>query len=388
MPIIDPSISDPCSILNTTDFPKLWDTTYTYSDIANDGVPASYQTAIIGIASGRNLLKASSMGSTTTLGTSPGGLMDFLRGAPQGSGVASGIDFKQFKNIVLKKDNANVSIVDTYFTHPYTYSGGPGSTSQDFANVVSKLINDGHLLSQNQLFNPDHFAPQAAANPPVPGSECLIYLYELSQSGQYTLTDEQIDKMVTYECKNLKFFGAFLAEYCFYNSRYEYLLTQYFTIYSQQAGSGTGAFNPATNPADLTELFTGRGTGESEYATTTISQSDYLKGLTYQMACLNTRLTDLRSLLGAITALYSQVYSSIQQAVNDGRINGSNTYLTQQIQSLSASAANSQTYMQQQDFHKGVMEYNLEKNRYSNILLGLYAFLNIAAVAMVIHMNR
>ena len=388
MPIIDPSIIDPCSILNTTDFPKLWGSNYSYSDIATNGVTASYKTAIASIPSGTNMLKSSSMTPTTTLGTSPGELMDFLRGAPQGSGYASGIDFKQFKNIVMKKNNANASIVDDYFAKPYTYSSGPGSSPQDYPSIVTTLVTQGQLISQTQLFTPDHFTPQATANPPTPGSECLIYLYELSQNGNYTLTDEQIERMVTYECMNLKFFGAFLAEYCFYNSRYEYLLAQYFTVYNQQSGSGSGAFNPASNPPDLHNLFTGTGTGESEYSSSTISQSDYLKGLTYQMACLNTRLTDLRSLLSAITAYYSQVYASIQQAVNNGVINGSNTYLTKQIQALSESAENSQKYMQQQDFHKGIMEYNLEKNRYSNILLGLYAFLNIAAVAMVIHMNR
>jgi hypothetical protein len=34
------------------------------------------------------------------------------------------------------------------------------------------------------------------------------------------------------------------------------------------------------------------------------------------------------------------------------------------------------------------MEYNSEKNRYSNILLGLYAFLNIAALATVFQLAR
>jgi hypothetical protein len=44
--------------------------------------------------------------------------------------------------------------------------------------------------------------------------------------------------------------------------------------------------------------------------------------------------------------------------------------------------------MTERDFHHGVMEYNAEKNRYSNILLGLYAFLNISAVAMIIQLSR
>ena len=35
------------------------------------------------------------------------------------------------------------------------------------------------------------------------------------------------------------------------------------------------------------------------------------------------------------------------------------------------------------DFAKGVMEYNQEKNRYASVLLGLYAILNVTALAMI-----
>ena len=47
-----------------------------------------------------------------------------------------------------------------------------------------------------------------------------------------------------------------------------------------------------------------------------------------------------------------------------------------------------QKYMTETEFQQGAMEYNSEKNRYANVLLSLYAFLNIAAVAMIVQLSR
>jgi hypothetical protein len=74
--------------------------------------------------------------------------------------------------------------------------------------------------------------------------------------------------------------------------------------------------------------------------------------------------------------------------LNDASLVGSNSELTKTIKSLQMSAADSSSYLSQTEFTKSVMEYNSEKNRYSNILLGLYAFLNIAALATVFQLAR
>jgi hypothetical protein len=39
-------------------------------------------------------------------------------------------------------------------------------------------------------------------------------------------------------------------------------------------------------------------------------------------------------------------------------------------------------------FRQGIMEYTSEKNRYSNILLGIYAFLNIAVIAVIFNIKE
>ena len=66
---------------------------------------------------------------------------------------------------------------------------------------------------------------------------------------------------------------------------------------------------------------------------------------------------------------------------------GSNEKLSEKLVALNKSASRVNNYLTERDFHEAAMEYNATKNRYSNVLLGLYAFLNISAVAMIIHIN-
>jgi hypothetical protein len=183
-----------------------------------------------------------------------------------------------------------------------------------------------------------------------------------------------------------------MAEYCFYRTRYDWLLNQYFTVSAlKTAANGGAGATLYTSPSAGSPVYQLFGTGNALPATSTASnltQSDYLTGLAYQMACLNTRMTDMRNLLAAINTYYNGVFTLIQTNINSGDVPGGNAALTATIASLQGSADTANKYLTQQDFSKKVMEYNSEKNRYSNILLGLYAFLNIAALATVFHLAR
>jgi hypothetical protein len=145
-------------------------------------------------------------------------------------------------------------------------------------------------------------------------------------------------------------------------------------------GTGSAAF----------QLFTGTGVGENQYTLVNgaLTQQDYLKGLAYHMACLNTRMTDLRRLLAQINTYYAGIFTTIQTQINDGSLIGSNSDLTRKITALNTSSKEANKYLTQAEFSRGVMDYNLEKNRNSNILLGLYAFLNISALAMIFQLSR
>ena len=420
MPALDDTLGDPCSLLNTRDYPSLWiadrNASTNTSDatilpmIAQNGKPVTYLSAVTaGMTAGGGsapMLAAPLQPSSTF------SLIQFLSGGGITSVQNGGTDFTKLQNIILTTGQAPETIVDTYIVTKmgkvYTYSttDAPIMLPADFwtasdmnpttgaivptpASLLGMLLSNGYLLQQAELFNPSEFAPNAPL--PPSGTESLVYLYQLSQKPGYTLSNIQASRIMVLEAKNLRFFGAFLAEYCFYRTRYEWLLQKYFAIYKKQAtGIAASSYNaPVVGSPIFATLFNGQGTDDNQFTSASaLSQTDYLKGLTYQLACLNTRMTDLRMLLGNISSYYENVMNQIQNTVNSQTLPGSNTDLTNKILALNESAKEAQTYMSERDFHQGVMEYNSEKIRYSNILLGLYAFLNISAVAMIIQLSR
>uniref|UniRef100_A0A6C0KLX7 Uncharacterized protein n=1 Tax=viral metagenome TaxID=1070528 RepID=A0A6C0KLX7_9ZZZZ len=434
MPALQDTLGDPCSLLNTASYPSLWisdkNASSTNSDatvfplIASRGLPVTYLSAILG---GMNTTGGTSTMLKTLEPNSESSLVQFLSGGGITSIANGGADFTQFQNIVLYQMSSAPTktaatpltqsvpvpetIVDTYIVtalgKKYTYSTTdmPIMQPTDFwapsditpeggivtspKSLLGMLLGKGYLLQQKELFNPSEFTPNAPL--PPPGTESLVYLYQLSQKPGYTLTKEQANRVMVLEAKNLRFFGAFLAEYCYYRTRYEWLLQKYFAVYKQQSkpGSSSAYIPPVAGSPVFTSLFNGQGTGDNQYTSSTaLSQTDYLKGITYHLACLNTRMTDLRMLLGTISNYYENVLNQIQMTVNSQDMPGSNKDLVNKIIALNESADKAQDYMTERDFHQGIMEYNAEKNRYSNILLGLYAFLNISAVAVILQLSR
>ena len=438
MAALDPT-TDPTSLLNSDAYPTVWipsgaALTTALPLICVKGVPVPYSitmsAAVTNPGLQQKMLKAPMAASTYSL-------IQFLSGggaaaAPPGPTN----DFTQLGNVILGTATAPKGIIDTYIvgssgsgtgsasTSPssvgstfslnkrgaYTYStsdapiisstdlwspsdeDASGNLIESPKSVLGFILKHHELIRQTELFQPAEFIPNA--NVP-PGGESLVYLYRLSQQANNNLTPQQIQRKYTLETKNLRFFGAWMAEYAYYRSRYDWLLKHYFTIYSKQAtGASANAYSSPSVGDPVFQLFTGIGTGETQYvdgsATTPpgppLSQADYLKGLMYQMACLNTRMTDMRALLGQISAYYNGVFQAIQAAINDGSVTGSNADLINKINALNDSAAKAQEYLHDRDFHQGVMEYNSSKNTYANILLGLYAFLNISAVAVILHM--
>jgi len=423
MPAVEnKSTVDQCEKLNRTTFPTLWfDTAASDATaiplIAAGGVLNTFSSAISQLSQTQldaNILLNPSMTSTFTL-------EQFLSGG--GVASASG-NFRKLGNVLLSvgvaqgtSSSSYQSIVDNYFvpklgSTPYTFSttSNPKLTGEmlwatsdrtalnngsSTVSILGTLITNGLLLSEKEVYNPNDFDPRLAL--PPADTESLMYLQSIASSTPgatsttaggtttITITQEQEARRTTLESRNLRFFGAWLAEYCYYRSRYNWLLKKYFEIYTTQPYSPP---NLTTN-STLSKLFAGQGSGPNQYTSANpLSQSDYLRCLVYHMACLNTRMVDMRLLLGKISEYYSDVQTTIQAVVNSDTTLGSNKDLTSKLTILNDSAANVQKYITERDFRQGVMDYNLEKNRYANILLGLYAFLNILAVAVIVQINQ
>ena len=431
MPALENNSSvDQCDKLNRTSFPTLWFNISTPDAtaiplIANQGVLNSFSSALALLTPAQldtNMLLNPSMSSTFSL-------EKFLSGG--GVTSASG-NFTKLANVLLYSDPTGAymtangapsrsyhSIVDTYFVEkikptPYTYSTSSNPkltasmlwlTSDKIAlqngstptSILGTLIGNRFLLSEKEVYNPSDFDPNLAV--PPANTESLMYLQSIANYNSAsesttaggttttTITKDQQNRRTTLEARNLRFFGAWLAEYCYYRSRYNWLLKKYFQIYTTQPYVPP---NITTN-STLAKLFAGAGSGPNQYTDATkaaLPQSEYLRCLVYHLACLNTRMVDMRFLLGKISEYYSDVQTTIQAAVNSDTTLGSNKDLTDKLTILNDSAANVQNYITERDFRQGVMDYNLEKNRYANILLGLYAFLNILAVAVIVQINQ
>lgn len=416
------STVDQCDKLNKNSFPNLWfdsaspDVTAIPLIVA-DGVLNTFSSAISQLSSTQ--LDANILLNPST--TSTFSLEQFLSGG--GVTRASG-NFSKLGNVLLyttmsqgSSGKSFQSLVDNYFvpkmgSTPYTYSttSNPKLTATMMwatsdrealnnggspTSILGTLIANRLMLSEREVYNPSDFDPNLAL--PPANTESLMYLQSIANSSpgatsttasgntKIEITEDQNARRTTLEARNLRFFGAWLAEYCYYRSRYNWLMKKYFEIYTTQPYAPP---NLTTN-STLAKLFAGQGPGPNQYEKANpLSQADYLRCLVYHLACLNTRMVDMRLLLGKISEYYSDVQTTIQAAVNSDRTLGSNKDLVNKITILNDSAANVQKYITERDFRQGVMDYNMEKNRYANILLSLYAFLNILAVAVIVQIKQ
>lgn len=425
MPAVDNSSNtvNQCSKLNKTSFPTLWFDTSTQinqgssasSDstrgplTATNGVPKTFKSSIQALTPTQingNILEVPESSSAYSL-------LKFL----SGGSVTGGVDYKLLTNVLLYDGvigtgvRAYKSIVDDYFvprlgSTPYTYSTSQRTlitssmmwapsdknilkTGGQPTSILGKIIASGFLLKETDIFKESDF--DSTQPLPVAETETLMYLQSIGNTnnnarGITAITTQQIARRTTLEARNPRFFGAWLAEYCYYRSRYNWVMNKFYEIYTKIPYDPP---NITTHP--LSVLFAGSGSGPNQYTDATkerLPQSEFLRCLIYHMACLNTRMVDMRFLLGKMSEYYSEVQTVIQNAVNDEKIIGSNDDLTNKINGLNDSASKVQNYITERDFRQGVMNYNLEKNRYANILLGLYAFLNILAVAVIVQIKQ
>jgi hypothetical protein len=362
---------DPASHLNrsaSTGYPTLWPST----------LPASSSTAW-----------TSSAGTLTTfLGVVRAGGFDLTKNvlaSPDTSSSARLIKFlssagtSKLSEVLLKNGSgAYESIVDTFITGAapkgqavtsYTFTT---SSTLNLPAIVTSIVSSEYLLSSAELYEPTQFGDGVTS--PVTGSESLVYLYSLQNNNKITPT--QTERLQALEAKNLRFFAAFLCEYCFYKTRYDLLLANFFDIYATPVASFS-SFGSSSFIWSLASSPSGQ-----------IDQNNSLQIIAYHLACLNTRMTDMRGILAQINTFYSGVFTTLDTRLNDASLPGSNSNLQSTIIQLQASANDANGYVAQKDFQKAAMEYNSEKNRYANIMLSLYAFLNIAALATVFQLAR
>ena len=366
---------DPCSKLNGTSYPELWlPSSASDSDafplISNSGNTANLLSSFTTTVQNKNLNLLASPESNSTFR-----LMKFMSGAGT-AGTTS-----QLNGFMMKKGTAYQTIVDSYFTkvksnYPISYGATGGLTDGELNTVLTNLLTDGRLVTESEMISQEQLN-QADPNKVTPGTETLLYLSKISLTAPLSAAQQQ--RKETLETKNLSFYTAFLIEYCFYRTRYQWLLKKYFNVYA----TATDKYTYPNAGAPPFSLFSGQGQAPNQYSSLPLTQPDYLKGMAYHLAILNTRLTDMRRLLSAVNTYYTGVFTKIQTTINSSSLIGSNVDLENSLNALKASSNEAKQYLTEAQFKEGAMKYTMEKNKYTSILLALYAVLNIGALAMI-----
>jgi hypothetical protein len=192
-----------------------------------------------------------------------------------------------------------------------------------------------------------------------------------------TAVQNQIDFL---QKKNMMFYAYFVYEYCYYNTMYNTLLTNYFAEYS----STTTVTAFSANVSYLRDSSGGRCTA----AATPDAQTKRLDGIVTVLARVNSRLTDMRNLLFEIQNYYSGALQQLQLTLNGNSGIGSDSDAETKVTALKNQFPGVEQAKDDSTFRQGIMEYTSEKNRYSNILLGIYAFLNIAIIAVIFNIKE
>ena len=400
---LDPS-SVPCNLLNSAAFPSIW-LSPTRVDIAAyyDIVDSTRVGTVISSPAQAIRPYSTALNTETTAGDSnskPISSQSTILTSSTNSQYRlvkylTESDSNTLGEVVLRKNGTIVTVIDSILrtlgltNATYKYNSPP-LTPANINTIISEFNTDTLLLSTNKIYNPSQFDASGNLATVTRGTESLVYLNILGDSkdlSKITNGDTNLQTAkTTLENTNMRFFAAFLCEYCYYSTRYNWLLEKYFTIYSMPATSSgaNGAYQPSSTEyvAAASILF---GQGYPLPATSTVAslkQADYLAGLAYQLANLNRRMKDMNAILAAINTQYATLMTTMQNAPIG------KTELQDAIVALNTSSKTSASYLQAEDFSKAAMEYNLEKNRSANIMLGLYAFLNIAALAAVLQLAR
>lgn len=314
---------------------------------------------------------------------SSGSLVDFSITQPYTSASTATIPnnnfvtfFSSYKKPTALANGAQ-SIVKGYLGYPMRspdYRTSPLSQA-NLASVVQAMIAGGDICSSVDIYNTNAYTSSTAL-----GGISLATLYLTLAKESLTDADKanihaQINLL---QNKNMKFYSFFVYEYCYYHTMYNTLLAQYFLEYSSPSN---------TSMANIAALVTSSGTAV-QTAATAAGQASRLDAIANLMARVNSRLTDMRQLLIAMQIYYSSALTSFQAILADASKAGSDRNVEASILALKNQYPEIRSIQDESVFRKGIMEYTSEKNRYSNVLLGIYAFLNIAAIAVIFNIRE
>lgn len=288
--------------------------------------------------------------------------------------ISKSTHFPTGKPVLLSR---KTSIVSGYLGYPIgtsTTDFRAVGSFPDLTQVVSAIIAAGDLCSSTDIYSTTVYTGANAAN------VSLTTLYKTLAASNINVNDaatirNQID---IYQNKNKMFYSFFVFEYCYYNTMYNALLQQYFNEYTN--------VTPTSRLPNINYLRDSTGT-QVTMASTQSAQSSRLDAIVINLARVNSRLTEMRNLLSAIQNYYSDSLQQLQATLNNANNQGSDAHAEAKVTFLKNQFPNLEKARDESEIRKGIMDYTSEKNRYSNILLGIYAFLNIAVIGIIFNIR-
>ena len=257
----------------------------------------------------------------------------------------------------------------TYATDFYTY--GTARPFRSLAAKVTEIITAGDLCASNDIYNPTVYS----ANTPIQNLSLTTLYQTLATSNlDASIVTSMRNRIDLLQNKNNMFYSFFVYEYCYYNTMYNTILSQYFSEYTSTSPSG--------RLPNMDLLKNSAGTVCS-LAANSNDQAIRLDALSLLLARVNSRLTDMRNLLSAIQNYYSGSLQSMQTTLNTAALLGSDMHAQDKVVLLRDQSIKVKQAKDESTFREEILEYTSEKNRYSNILLGIYAFLNIAIIGVI-----
>jgi len=268
--------------------------------------------------------------------------------------------------------NGGSSIVKSYLGYPLAstdYRTTPLSTTQ-WQSIVETIVSSGDLCATTDIYNTNVYVNSTQ----LTGISLTTLYITLSKEDLTSSDKKNIHAQINVlQNKNMLFFIFFVYEYCYYRSMYNTMLTQYFLEYSTIA-------NPSLPNIPYLKTSTGIS---SLTSADSAGQASRLDGIVNIMARLNSRLVDMRRLLTAIQMYYGNAIANYQNILADYNHAGSDAYIENKIVALRSDEVDLTQLQDQSKFREAVMDYTKQKNRYSGLLLGVYTFLNIAAIAVI-----
>jgi len=267
--------------------------------------------------------------------------------------------------------NGASSIVKSYLGYPLgspDYRATPLAATQ-WQTIVETIVRSGDLCATSDIYNTSQYVDSAKLNGLSLTTLYLTLSKDISEQDKVNIRS-QINVL---QNKNMLFFTFFVYEYCYYRTMYNTLLTQYFLEYSTIANPSMPNI-PYLKTSEATSVLTSADPP---------GQASRLDGIVNVMARLNSRLVDMRRLLTAIQIYYSDALTSYQRILADSSHTGSDSYIEDKVIALRSDEVDLTQLQDQSKFRQAVMDYTKQKNRYSGLLLGVYTFLNIAAIAII-----